>query len=142
MQMSVFVQNRQKLEKEIFALCVITSEPIRTQTQYAHQNDRLNLSFVKDNHAVGKKMARNDHKKAIYQCYSFLLRLQFPHYGNFLLHKLNRFGRNYSRGDTIQGRKLFAETRYLENEDALVLRCLYIKQMLLQKIFHFNFQFD
>ena len=29
MQMSVFVQNRQKLEKEIFALCVITSEPIR-----------------------------------------------------------------------------------------------------------------
>ena len=29
MQMSVFVQNRQKLEKEIFALCVITFELIR-----------------------------------------------------------------------------------------------------------------
>ena len=29
MQMSVFVQNRQKMEKEIFALCVIAFEPIR-----------------------------------------------------------------------------------------------------------------
>ena len=29
MQMSVFVQNRQKSEMEIFALCVITFEPIR-----------------------------------------------------------------------------------------------------------------
>ena len=29
MQMSVLVQNRQKLEMEIFALCVITFEPIR-----------------------------------------------------------------------------------------------------------------
>ena len=28
MQMSVFVQNRQKSEMEIFALCVITSESI------------------------------------------------------------------------------------------------------------------
>ena len=29
MQMSVFVQNCQKSEMEIFALCVITFEPIR-----------------------------------------------------------------------------------------------------------------
>ena len=29
MQMSVFVQNRQKSQMEIFALCVITFEPIR-----------------------------------------------------------------------------------------------------------------
>ena len=29
MQMSVFVQNRQKSEMEIFARCVITFEPIR-----------------------------------------------------------------------------------------------------------------
>ena len=29
MKMSVFVQNRQKSEIEIFALCVITFEPIR-----------------------------------------------------------------------------------------------------------------
>ena len=29
MQMNVFVQNRQKSEMEIFALCVITFEPIR-----------------------------------------------------------------------------------------------------------------
>ena len=29
MQISVFVQNRQKTEKEIFVLCVITFEPIK-----------------------------------------------------------------------------------------------------------------
>jgi hypothetical protein len=29
MQMSVFVQNRQNSEMEIFALCVITFEPIK-----------------------------------------------------------------------------------------------------------------
>ena len=29
MQMSVFVQNRQKSEMEIFALCVTTFDPIR-----------------------------------------------------------------------------------------------------------------
>ena len=33
----------------------------------------------------------------------------FPHYGNFLLHKLNSCRRNYWGGEIIQGRKLFAE---------------------------------
>ena len=51
--------------------------------------------------------------------YSFLkvenveIFIQFPHYGNFLLHKLNSCCGNYSRGETIQGRKLFAEVRYM-----------------------------
>ena len=31
-----------------FAFCVITFEPIEVQTCSAPQNDRLNLSFVKD----------------------------------------------------------------------------------------------
>ena len=31
------------------------------------QNEGLNLSFVKDIHVVGKKMARNGHKMAIYE---------------------------------------------------------------------------
>ena len=35
----------------------------------------------------------------------------FRIYGNFLLHKLNSCSRKYSRGETIQGRKLFAEIR-------------------------------
>ena len=38
----------------------ITFEPIKIQTCLAPQNDRLNLSFVKDEHTNGKKMARND----------------------------------------------------------------------------------
>ena len=35
------------------------------------QIDRLNLSFVKDEHTVGKKMARNGPKTAIYQLLFF-----------------------------------------------------------------------
>ena len=38
----------------------ITFDPIEIQTRQAPQNDRLNLSFVKDKHTVGDKMARND----------------------------------------------------------------------------------
>ena len=33
----------------------------------AHQNDQLNISFVKDKHIVRKKMARNGPKMAIYK---------------------------------------------------------------------------
>jgi hypothetical protein len=40
---------------EIFAVCVITFEPIRIQTFSSPQNDRLNLSFVKDIKVSGKK---------------------------------------------------------------------------------------
>ena len=59
-QISVFVQNCQKTEMEIFVFCVITFESIKIQTHSAPQNDRLNLIFVKDEHTVGGKMARND----------------------------------------------------------------------------------
>ena len=41
---------------------VIALDPIRIWTHYAPQNDRLNLSFAKDFHIVGKKMAKNGHK--------------------------------------------------------------------------------
>ena len=37
-----------QVQKNIFAFCVITFEPIEFQTHSAPQNDRLNLSFVKD----------------------------------------------------------------------------------------------
>ena len=53
--MQVFVKNSKTPKMEIFAFCVITLEPIRFQTYQAHQNDLLNLSFVKGKHAVGKK---------------------------------------------------------------------------------------
>ena len=39
---------------------------------------------MKDNHTVGKEMARNDRKKAIYQYHSFLLRLYITLLSNFL----------------------------------------------------------
>ena len=44
---------------EILAFYAIAIEPIKLQTHSASQNDRLNLSFVKDESTYGKKMARN-----------------------------------------------------------------------------------
>ena len=43
---------------EIFAVCVITLEPIKIQTCSSPQNDRLNLSFAKDIKVIGKKPTR------------------------------------------------------------------------------------
>ena len=43
---------------------VIVLEPISIYTDWAHQNDRQNLSFVKYINVVGKKMTRNDRKIA------------------------------------------------------------------------------
>ena len=45
-----------------FAFCVITFEPIEVQTCSAPQNDRLNLSFVKNVNVHGGKLARNGQK--------------------------------------------------------------------------------
>jgi hypothetical protein len=52
---------------EIFAFCIITFEPIISKTFKAPQNDRRNLSSVKDEHTYGKKMARKGHTKVIYK---------------------------------------------------------------------------
>ena len=50
------MKNMQKL----FAFCVIVScDPIRIEKCSAPQNDRLNLSFVKDVKEYGKETARN-----------------------------------------------------------------------------------
>ena len=59
----------------IFGFCVIIIVPIKIQTQSAPQNDHLNLSFVKDEHTNGKKMARNGLKPAIYESVSFRIRV-------------------------------------------------------------------
>ena len=56
---------------EILAFYAIAIEPIKVQTHSASQNDHLNLSFVKDKHLVGKKMARNGLKMTIYQLLFF-----------------------------------------------------------------------
>ena len=41
---------------ETFAFFAITFEPIGILTHSAYQNDRLNLSFVKDKHTFAKKL--------------------------------------------------------------------------------------
>ena len=51
---------------EIFAFCVITFEANHKYFK-APQNDCQNLSFVKDEHTYGKKMARNGCTKVIYK---------------------------------------------------------------------------
>ena len=49
--------------------------PIMIQTSLGPQNVRLNLSFVKDFHIVGTKMARNGRKMAIYQMQILMINL-------------------------------------------------------------------
>ena len=52
---------------EIFwSFFVITFEPIMIYTCLPPQNDRLNLSFVKDIYVDSRQLARNGQKKAIY----------------------------------------------------------------------------
>ena len=60
-----------------FAFCVITFEPIEIQTRSASQNDHLNLSFVKDKHTYGKKMARKGPTTVVCQYLSFPIRVYF-----------------------------------------------------------------
>ena len=50
-------------------------EPIKILTRYAPPNDRLNLSFVKDEHTYRKKMARNSRTMVIYEEHSFGIRV-------------------------------------------------------------------
>ena len=47
-----------QVQKNLFAICVITFESIEVQTRSAPQLDRLN-SFVKDIYVDGGKSARN-----------------------------------------------------------------------------------
>ena len=46
---------------------IITFEPNKIQACLAPQNDRLNLSFVREFHVVGKKMTKNSQKMAIFE---------------------------------------------------------------------------
>ena len=60
------------VEMEIFAVCVITFEPIKIQTCSSLQNDLLNLSFVKDVEVVVKETARNGRKTDFCQSQSLV----------------------------------------------------------------------
>ena len=69
-KMSVFVQNGKKPKMGKF-----TFEPSEIQNRETPQNDRLNLSFEKDEHTDGKEMARNGCTRAIYESVSFRIRV-------------------------------------------------------------------
>ena len=56
-----------KEEMEIFAYCVITFELITSKTCLALQNDCQKLSFVKEEHTYGKKVARKGRTKINYK---------------------------------------------------------------------------
>ena len=73
--MSFLLQNCKKMEMEIFALCVIKFEPIKVQTRLTPQNNHLNLSFVKDENTVCKKMAINGPKRPFIMSDSFTIRV-------------------------------------------------------------------
>ena len=59
----------------IFVFFAVTFVPIKIWTHSVPQNDRLNLSFVKDFHIVGTKMARYGCKMAIYQMQILMINL-------------------------------------------------------------------
>ena len=58
-------------KKDFNQYYVVAFDPIKIYTHSAPQNDRLNLSFVKDSHVFGKKMARYGRKRAFYQLLFF-----------------------------------------------------------------------
>ena len=58
-----------------FPFCVIIIVPIMIQTSLGPQNVRLNLSFVKDIHIVGKKIVNNGPKTATLFSVSFRISL-------------------------------------------------------------------
>ena len=49
----------------MFLIFVRTFEPNKIQNCLAPQNDRLNLSFVKDNHVIAEKMTKRGLRMAI-----------------------------------------------------------------------------
>ena len=61
---SEFFLPKLKKKRKKKGFYVVAFDPIRIQTCLTPQNDHQNLSFVKDIHAVAKKMTRNDRKIA------------------------------------------------------------------------------
>ena len=62
---------------EILAFYAIAIEPIKVQACSASQNDRLNISFVKDKYGNVEKMARKGSKMVIYESQSLGLTLYY-----------------------------------------------------------------
>ena len=77
-----------------FAFCVITFEPIEIQTRSAPQNDRLNLSFVKNIYVDGGNLAWNGRKTAISQS-TYLWDTLYDHSWPFFCHMCMYLSQNW-----------------------------------------------
>ena len=62
-------RNKDFLRFCMFLIFIITFEPNKMWTCSAPQNDRLNLSFVKNEHVVGQNIARYGLKWLFISCY-------------------------------------------------------------------------
>ena len=58
----------------VFVFYAVAFDPIKIQACQTHQNDLLNLIFVKDIHVVCKKITRNGPKRVIFEVYYDFLR--------------------------------------------------------------------
>ena len=65
--------------------------------RFRPQNDRLNFSFVKETHAIGKKMAGNGRKTAIYNSLSFPNSLYSEKIEDFRVFRSNFFSPGLQR---------------------------------------------
>ena len=88
----------------------MTFEPITIKTCLAPKNDSLSLSLMKDIYRISANTFPLNY--CFLKVENVEIFIYFPHYGNFLLHKLNSY-KNYLRGETIEGGKLFKGANYL-----------------------------
>ena len=58
----LFLQNWKNGKNNKFLIYVIAFDPIKIYTDWAHQNDRRNLSCVRYINTVGEKMTGNGRK--------------------------------------------------------------------------------
>ena len=70
---------------KIFPFCVLTFEPIITKTYQAPQNGCHNLSFVKNKHIWGEKMARKGPTEVIYNSVLFRIGLYITYQNDTVL---------------------------------------------------------
>ena len=97
--LAYFFQNwKTQLSKNI-GIYVIAFDPIEIQTQQAPQNDRRNLSFVKDTNVVGNRMTRKGPKMTIWKGCLFNFRMDFS---LLILNQIWGFERKFKKGLTLK----------------------------------------
>ena len=84
-----FFQNWKTQFSNQIVIYVIAFDPINIQTCLAPQNDRQNLSFVKDSYVLAQKMTRNGRKLAKCKSCQFFKSPDFSFiwFNNYLVHR-------------------------------------------------------